>query len=179
MSSLSQKDKRALTLLLVALGIFAVIQFGFFPVLAQRRQLERKIQSRESGLAEMRTMQEEITRLSRRSTGLEELVAARPADFNLFAFLEKKCAETQVKDNITYMTPSDPSGDGPVQQVMVEMKLKGLQLNLLVSLLERIESSEHIVALQRIQIDVNEKNAGTLDVTMQVISLVRNGVVSE
>ncbi|MCI5121948.1 MAG: hypothetical protein D3908_12295, partial [Candidatus Electrothrix sp. AUS4] len=145
----------------------------------QRKQLERKIQSKEEGLAEMQTMQDEITRLSQRSTGLEVLVAARPADFSLFAFLEEKCAEVQVKDNISYMKPSDSTGDGPVQQVMVEMKLKAIRLNLLVAFLERIESSEHIVALQRIQVDVNDKDQGTLDVIMKVISLVQTGVISE
>ena len=179
MASLSQKDKRALTILLIALGIFVVMQFIFFPLLAHRKQLERKIESKENGLVEMRTMQEEITRLSRRSTGLEELVAARPADFSLFAFLEEKCAETQVKDNISYMKPSDATGDGPVQQVMVEMKLKAIRINLLVAFLERIESSKNIVALQRIQVDVNDKEQGTLDVIMKVISLVQTGVISE
>ena len=179
MASLSQKDRRALTILLVALGIFAVMQFVFFPLLAQRKQLERKIANKESGLAEMRTMQEEVTRLSQRSTGLEALVAARPANFSLFAFLEEKCAEVQVKDNISYMKPSDPAGDGPIQQVMVEMKLKAVRINLLVAFLERIESSEHIVALQRIQVDVNDKEQGTLDVIMKVISLVQTGVISE
>ena len=127
---------------------------------------------------DMREMQDEIAHLSRRSNSLEQLVAVRPADFSLFAFIEEKCAETQVKDNISYMKPSDPTGDGPVQQVMVEMKLKAIRLNLLVAFLERVESAEHIVALKRISIRVNKKEHGSLDVIMQVITLVQTGVIN-
>jgi len=179
MASLSQKDKRALMFLGIALGIFAFIQFAFSPLLAQRKQLERKIKSKESGLMEMQTMQNEINQLSIQSNSLEQMVAARPADFSLFAFLEEKCAETQVKDNISYMKPSDPSGDGAVQQIMVEMKLKAIRLNLLVAFLERVESAQHIVALKRISIQVNKKDHGTLDVIMQVISLVQTEMISD
>lgn len=177
MASLSQKDKRALTVLLVAFGLFAVIQFAFSPLLEDRKNYDRRIRKKEQDLVEMRAMQDDITRLSHRSNSLEQLVALRPADFSLFAFIEEKCAETQVKDNISYMKPSDPAGDGPVQQVMVEMKLKAIRLNLLVAFLERIESAEHIVALKRISIRVNKKEHGTLDVIMQVISLVQTGVI--
>jgi hypothetical protein len=179
MSSLSQKDKKALILLGIVLGIFAFIQFAFSPLVAQRKQLEQKIESKESGLADMQTMQNEINRLSYRSNSLEQMVAARPANFSLFAFLEEKCAETQVKDNISYMKPSDPSGDGAVQQITVEMKLKAIRLNLLVAFLERIESVQHIVALKRISIQVNKKDRGTLDVIMQVMTLVQTEMISD
>ncbi|MDU9048335.1 MAG: type II secretion system protein GspM [Candidatus Electrothrix sp. Rat3] len=179
MASLSQKDKKALMLLGIVLGIFVVIQFAFSPLIAQRNQLERKIKSKKSGLQEMQEMQNAIKQLSLRSNSLEQMVAARPADFSLFAFLEEKCAETLVKDNISYMKPSDPSGDGAVQQIMVEMKLKAIRLNFLIAFLERIESTQHIVALKRISIQVNKKDRGTLDVIMQVISLVQTEIISD
>jgi len=179
MASLRQNDQRALTILGITLALFAVMQFVFFPLFAERKQLERKIQSKEDGLVEMRAMQEEVSRLSHTSNSLEELVTARAADFSLFAFLEEKCAEVQVKDNISYMKPSDPTGEGAVQQIMVEMKLKAIRLNLLVAFLERVESSEHIVALKRISIQVNKKEIGTLDVIMQVISLVQTEMIGD
>jgi hypothetical protein len=179
MAPLTQNDKRALTILLTALVLFVIVQFAFFPLLNKRKENERKIQRKEKELVEMQSMQEEITQLSQRSNTLEQLVAARPADFSLFAFLEEKCAETQVKDNISYMKPSDPTGDGAVQQIMVEMKLKAIRINLLVAFLERVESAENIVALKRISIQVNKKDVGTLDVIMQVISLVQTKVIGD
>uniref|UniRef100_UPI00405758A0 hypothetical protein n=1 Tax=Candidatus Electrothrix sp. TaxID=2170559 RepID=UPI00405758A0 len=179
MTSLKQNDKKALIILLSALILFAVMQFALFPLLNKKKENEQKIQKMEKDLVEMQSMQEEISRLSQRSNTLEQLVAARPADFSLFAFLEEKCAETKVKDNISYMKPSDPTGEGAVQQIMVEMKLKAIRLNLLVAFLERVESTEHTVALKRISIQVNKKEVGTLDVIMQVISLIQTDVIGD
>ncbi len=56
---------------------------------------------------------------------------------------------------------------------MVEMKLKAVNLKQLVALLERIESPQNIVVLKRISIQENKKETGTLDVIMQVISLIQ------
>ena len=179
MTSLKQNDKKALIILLSALILFVVMQFALFPLLDKKKEGERKIQRMEKDLVEMQSMQEEISRLSQRSNTLEQLVAARPADFSLFAFLEEKSAETKVKDNISYMKPSDPTGEGAVQQIMVEMKLKAIRLNHLVAFLERVESIEHTVALKRISIQVNKKEVGTLDVIMQVISLIQTDVIGD
>ena len=176
---LRQKDQRALMMLVIALILFSFVQFVLFPLLTDRKQLKRKIRNKESALAEMRIMQDQIKQLSLKSNSLEQVVAARPADFSLYAFLEEKCAETQVKDNISYMEPSDPSGDGALQQIKVEMKLKAVRLNLLIAFLERVESAEHIVALKRISIQLNKKEQGTLDVIMQVITLVRTEITGD
>jgi general secretion pathway protein M len=55
---------------------------------------------------------------------------------------------------------------------MVEMKLKAINLKQLVSFLEQVESPGNLVELKRISIQENKKQEGTLDVIMQVISLV-------
>ncbi|MCI5223271.1 MAG: hypothetical protein D3924_11500 [Candidatus Electrothrix sp. AR4] len=173
MPSLSKKDRRALLIGISALLIFFMAQFVFFPFLDQRKRLKRGIKSKENGLAEMREIQGGVNQLSQQNNSLEQRVAERPESFGLFDFLEKKSAEAQVKENISYMKPSDPEGDGEVLQVMVEMKLKAVQLDRLVALLERIESPEKIVELKRISIQVNKKQQGSLDVIMQVVSLVQ------
>lgn len=171
--ALRQKDQRALIVLVLALVVFVCIQFAISPLLTERKKLEQRIKSKENGLAQMYTMQEEIKKLSHKSNSLEQMVSNRPADFSLFAFLEEQCAKAQVMDNITSMNPSDPTGDGTVQQVEVKMKLKAIQLKQLVSFLERVESSQDVVALKRISIQINKKKQGTLDVLMQVITLVQ------
>ena len=55
----------------------------------------------------------------------------------------------------------------------------GDRLNLLIAFLERVESAEHIVALKRISIQLNKKEQGTLDVIMQVITLVRTEITGD
>jgi hypothetical protein len=173
MPSLSQKDRKALLIGISVLAVFSLAQFVLFPLLDQRKRLERGIRSKENGLAEMREMQAGVSRLSRRNNSLEQRVAERLESFDLFAFLEKKSAEAQVKENISSMKPSDPVGEDSLRQVMVKMKFKAVQLDRLVAFLERIESPRNIVELKRISIQVNKKEQGTLDVIMQVVSLVQ------
>ncbi|XOF32914.1 MAG: hypothetical protein ACL93V_12965 [Candidatus Electrothrix sp. YB6] len=173
MASLSRKDRRALFILGIAVIVFAAVRFILFPLLDERKRLERGISSKENGLTEMQAMQKNISRLSRRNNTLGQRVAERPENFSLFAFLEQQSARTGVKENIAYMKPSDPTGEGSLQQIMVEMKFKAIPLNRLVDFLKRVESPEHIVELQRISVQTNKKERGTLDVIMQVISLIQ------
>lgn len=170
--ALTPKDRRALVIGISALALFLLVQFVLFPLLDKRKRLNRGISIRQKGLVEMQEMQSRYTQLSRQSNTLEQLVSRRSGEFGLFSFLEKMAAEAEVKENIAYMKPSDATGDGELQQSMVEMKLNAINLKQLVSFLERIESPENIVELKRISIQENKKQEGTLDVIMQVISLV-------
>ena len=174
-AKLSQNDRRALAVCAAALLLFGLAQFVVFPLLDSRKRLIRGIASREKAVAEMRTLQAEISQFSRQSSSLSERAARLPAAFSLFSFLEQKGEEAKVKDNILYIKPSDTvSGEGGLEQVAVEMKLQAVPLDRLVALLERIESPEHLVGIERISLLGNKKkDQGGLDAVMRVISLKR------
>lgn len=174
MPALSQKDRRALLICLVVLVLFILVRFVLFPLLDERKRLERGIEIKEKGLVEMQAMQAEVSQFSHQNNTLGQRVAERPESFGLFAFLEQKGAEAKVKENILYMKPSDTAGEGELQQVAVEIKLQAVYLAELTSFLGLIESPENIVELERITILVNKKEPGTLDATMRVISLVQD-----
>ena len=171
--ALTQKDRKVLAIGIGALVLFLLVQFVLFPLLDKRKRLDRGISTKQKGLVEMREMQSRYRQLSMQSNTIEKRVSRRSGEFGLFSFLEKMAAETKVKRNIAYMKPSDATGEGALQQIMVEMKLNAMNLKQLVAFLERIESPENIVELKRISIQENKKQEGTLDVIMQVISLVR------
>jgi len=172
--ALTEKDRRALIIGCAVLAFFLLVQFVFFPLLDKRNRLERGIQKRQKALIELQEMQSRYNQLSLQSESLEQQLARRSENFSLFSFLEKMAAAAEVKENIVYMKPSDAVGEGGVLQVMVEMKLKAVSLSRLVAFLERIESPDVLVELKRISIQENKKQKGTLDVIMQVISLVRS-----
>uniref|UniRef100_UPI0040571470 type II secretion system protein GspM n=1 Tax=Candidatus Electronema sp. TaxID=2698783 RepID=UPI0040571470 len=175
MRQLSQKDRRALLICGAVLLIFGAVQFVLFPLLEQRKRLERGIRAREQGLEEMRATQAEISQFSRQNNSLGERVARRAPDFSLFNFLEQQAVEGKLKENIQYMKPSDPTGEGELQQAAVEMKLQDIQIHELVNLLERIESPDHVVEVERLTVQASRKaeRDGSLDVIMRVISLVQ------
>ena len=174
MMSLTKKDRRALLIGLGVVAFFLLVQFVFFPLLDARNRLERGIQRRHKALIELQEMQYRYKQRSLQTNTLEQQLSRRRENFSLFSFLEKMAAEAAVKENIVYMKPSDTVAEGVLQQIMVEMKLKAVSLTRLVAFLERVESPEELVELKRISIQENKKQAGTLDVIMQVISLVRD-----
>ena len=171
--ALTNKDRRALMIGLGVLAFFLLVQFVFFPLLDTRSRLERGIQRRHKALVELNEMQSRYKQRSLQNNTLEQRLAGRRGNFSLFSFLEKMAADTAVKQNIVYMKPSDAVEEGALQQIMVEMKLKAVSLTRLVAFLERVESPDELVELKRISIQENKKQEGTLDVIMQVISLVR------
>ena len=173
MKALTNKDRKTLMIGTGVLAFFLLVQFVFFPLLDRRDPLERGIQRRQKALVELKELQSRYNQLSLQNNSLEQQLARRSDDFSLFSFLEKMAAVTEVKENIVYMKPSDAVGDGDLQQIMVEMKLKAVSLPQLVAFLERIESPAELVELKRISIQENKKQQATLDVIMQVISLVR------
>ncbi|HHD57302.1 MAG TPA: hypothetical protein ENK89_06475 [Desulfobulbaceae bacterium] len=81
--------------------------------------------------------------------------------------------QSKIKDHIAYMKPSSMTGEGTLRQIMVEMKLQAIGIGQLVDFLNHIESPENIVTIKRISIRENKKIEQSLDVLIQVISVVR------
>ncbi len=168
---LSRRDRIALAVGAVALLLFVLLQFVFFPLLERRQRLEKGIATREQALVEMRQMQERFRKLHRQNSSLSRQLARRDRNFSLFSFLEQQASATGIKQNIAYMKPSSVQGDGAVRQTTVEMKFKAISLKQLVSFLEQIEAPAKLVAVRRISIQENKKETATLDVILQVISI--------
>ncbi len=169
--ALTPRDRTALTIGGLVLLVFILVQFILFPLLDRRKRLEKTVTLREQHLAEMQTMQQRYSRLHARSSGLAQQLASREKGFSLFSFLEQMASQAGVKEHIAYMKPSTMTGEGTLQQVMVEIKLQTIGLAQLVSFLELIESPKNVVEIKRISIQENSKSKGTLDVILQVISI--------
>ncbi|WP_457572835.1 type 4a pilus biogenesis protein PilO [Desulfolithobacter sp.] len=171
--TLDTRDRTALMIGALAVGLFVFLQFVVFPLAEKQRRLERGIAVREKSVQEMRDMQERYRQLHARVNSLQVQLEKRSPDFSLFSFLEKMATMTGVKERIVYMKPSTVQGDGPFRQNMVEMKLQGISLQQLVDLLKMVEAPENIVAIKRITIQENKKEQGMLDVIMQVVTVER------
>jgi len=169
--AISRRDRTALTVGAIVLLVFVLVQFVLFPLLDKRRRLEKTVTSRRQHLAEMQAMQQRYSRLHARSSGLEEQLAKRAGDFSLFSFIEQQGGQAGVKEHIAYMKPSTMTGKGALREVMVEIKLQAIGLAQLVRFLDSIESPQNVVEIKRISIQENTKNKGTLDVVLQVISI--------
>jgi len=70
------------------------------------------------------------------------------------------------------MKPSVATGEGPLQESLVELKLQEATLEGLVNFLKLVESTENVVSLRRIAIQESGKTKGYIDVTMQIVTYI-------
>ena len=152
------------------IGSFFLFQYLINPFFEKRERLQRGIQAKEAGQAEILRLSAEYKNLQRGSQNLEKLLARREKGFTLFAFLEKAAGDCGVKERIKYMKPSSSKGAGPYKESMVEMKLEGITLNQLTDYLYLVESLENIVTIRRISIKENVKEAGYLEAVLQALT---------
>jgi general secretion pathway protein M len=171
MKQLNQREKIAVGIGAGALFLFILFQFIIFPLTDGRDNLTKRLSSREKAVTEMRVMRERYQKFTEQSGSLASQLAQREPGFSLFSFLEKGAADSDVKDQIAYMKPSDSVESDQIKQSQVEMKLQAVSLQQLIMFLEQVESPEQLVGIDRITIQGNTAEEGTLDVTLQMASV--------
>jgi general secretion pathway protein M len=171
MKQLNQREKIAVGIGAGALFLFILFQFIIFPLTDGRDNLTKRLSSREKAVTEMRVMRERYQKFTEQSGSLASQLAQREPGFSLFSFLEKGAADSDVKDQIAYMKPSDSVESDQIKQSQVEMKLQAVSLQQLIMFLEQVESPEQLVGIDRITIQDNTAEEGTLDVTLQMASV--------
>lgn len=176
MKQLNQREKIAVAIGAAALLVFGLLQFVVFPLVDGRAKLNKRLATRETAVTEMRLLQERFQKINRKSGALVTSLADREPGFSLFSFLEQSAADSEVKELIAYMKPSEATENEQFKQSQVEMKLQAVSLEKLVRFLEQVESPERLVGVDKITIQDNTKEAGTLDVTLLMVSVDQAGV---
>ena len=171
MRQLNQREKLSVGIGGGALFLFVLLQFIVFPLTDGRDKLTKRLSSREKAVAEMRVLQERYQTITQQSGSLASQLAQREPGFSLFSFLEQGAADSEVKEQIAYMKPSESLESDQFRQSQVEMKLQAVSLKQLVMFLEHAESPEQLVGIDKITIQDNSKDEGTLDVTLQMASI--------
>ena len=167
---LGKREKLFVQLAVVAVAAFCLLQFGVFPVLADRKRLQKSIAAKEKGLVEMVRLSQEYAVLKQRSHTAENVIKKRPPGFTLFSFLEKAAGKAGVKRHIKYMKPSSAKSEGGWKETMVEMKLDKISLKRLMDYLVLIELSKKAIQIKRCAVTDNKGRKGTLDVVLQAVT---------
>ncbi len=153
---------------------FLILQFAITPYFDARKKLENSIAKKKSDLIELQTLQQEYRTLKAEAGGIKEQLQKRAANFSLFSFLDSQATEAEIKDLISYMKPATSEGDGDLLESSVEMKLQRISLEKLVAYLERVESPENVVSIERISIQESSKENSGLEVILQIMTFMDN-----
>lgn len=158
--------------------LFLLLQFIVFPLLDGRERLSKRVVAREKAVVEMRLLQERFRKMGQQTGSISAVLAQRDPSFSLFSFLEEKAAGCEVKDLIAYMKPSESTEHDQFKQSQVEMKLQAVGLSKLVTFLEQVEAPDQLVAVDKLTIQENAKEAGTLDATLVMVSVDQAGTAA-
>jgi len=140
MPSLSARDKNAILTAGVLLMLFAVIQFIYFPLADQKRDLQRIRAAEQDALITMQALSSKFSDMNR--TANQNQIHNRPETFTLFSFLDTRAERSGVKQHIDYMKPASQAVDGrPYTLSKVQLKLTSVYLDQCIDFLTRVESS--------------------------------------
>lgn len=166
-------------LILALGGLFVVVvicyQIIVAPYFEARGRLQSSIERKKEELTEIRLLQQEYGALRREEGGIKANLAKRPAGFTLFTFLDQQAEKARVKPQIIYMKPSVISGEGQLDESIVELKLQEVTLERLVDYLRLTESEKNVVSIRRISIQTSANKEGYLDVILQIVTFVEAG----
>ncbi len=163
LNSLSKRERLVLLAAGVVLGVFILLAGVVSPVLEYRSRLTSSVKAHDS---ELRRVYDLSARIRAAGSVSRTAGAAQSADFTLFGFLEELAARVKVNDRIEYMKPISESGDSAREAV--EVKIRSVFQDDLISLLYDIEHSPYSLKIKRLNIRRVERDS-CLDVTFQVV----------
>ena len=167
--TLQPRDKIAVTVAGVAIGIFLILQLIIFPVIDRRDRLASEIKSKTVDLREIQELKKEYENLTRYTRDLESRLKNRAKGFTLFSFIDKLAGSSGIKGNIAYMKPSTSNlKNSSYSLSMVEMKITALTLEQLSTFVHGIEDDQQLVWVKRLSISKGDKNKSLLTSVLQV-----------
>lgn len=151
------------------LVFFIIVQWIVFPYLDGKETLKRQVEQKTKDLTEMLVLKSQYEARIGATDASRIHFAPRETGFTLFTFLDKLAGETNIKDHITYMKPSNSeSKDGSYKISEVELKLKAVTLKQLTDYLYGVETNANALFVKRLTVDQSAKPEGYIDVVMQV-----------
>lgn len=150
--------------------VFLAYQFGIEPFFQKKERLEQALVRQRTAVIEMQLLQQQYQELKANRGDILERVKRRPADFNLFTFVEQRATAVRVKDRLTSMKPATTSWQNGLRQSEVEVKVEEVVLSQLIDFLIEIESIENAAFVRRIVVQKSRRESGLLDALISIVT---------
>lgn len=166
---LKPREKRVIIAAAGSVVLLAAMALVIGPLIRSQRLLEAQIASKQKTLSDMLALQSTYVRARTRAQAARSYLNRRRKGFTLFSFLDDLTGKAKVKQNISYMKPAIKKfKDMPFKTSRVEMKLKAVTLNQLISYLKLVETSEQSVFVKRLALIRKGKTQKRLDAVMLI-----------
>jgi general secretion pathway protein M len=140
------------------------------PVMATIDKLDRQAKRKAKDSQELALVAQEYMVKQARIAKLEERIPSPPAQFSLLAFLEEATTTAQIRDRIAGMQPQAPIVVQGYQETAVDLRLDGVSLPQLLTLLMAIERAPYDVQVHHLQLKPKYDNPVNLDATLKIVT---------
>ena len=157
--------------ILAGTGIAALIllvQFAILPFWEERERVAKAVDAQEKILKEMNAQLAEHRVLKRDMDTIQRAMAARPANFTLYSFVERKARESGVRPNVKAINPSRGMNAGSYEEAMADLILEKLTLRQLVQFLYLADSPRDAVRVRKLTVRKSLESPEYLAVTVQL-----------
>ncbi len=162
---ISPKTRRiVLSLALSLVGAMAIYQWVVVPLQLEQTRIRSRIEQASGYLHEITVLGERYLRQTRALQARGKTVCKRSDTFTLFAFVESLAAKDGLRDKIVFMRPAQKTLAGDRIEELVEMRLTGVDLEMLVPYLFHLETAPEQVRVKRLSIRSRPRNQNLLDV---------------
>ena len=154
------------------IGLLIIVHFIITPLIENKNQMQRNLQTKKTELEEMRRLQTEYDALKQNLQQSQISIGKREKGFTLYSFMNRLAGQAGIKDRISYMKPTNTvQKNSKYKLSRVEMKLDGITLEQLTSYLYGIETSKNMVIVKKLSISKKEKKGNFVNVILQVETL--------
>jgi len=155
-----------------ALVVLVIIQWVIFPVMDNHSRAKSALAANQRILKQLIPLGAEYGGLKQDVAQIDGMLSARPRDFNLFSYLERRTGDAAIKSHVKYMNPSKTTASGPYEEAAVDMKLEMVTLKQLLGFIYLIESPTDMVKIKNFAITKNREKGEYLNATLQVVTYI-------
>ncbi|MCX7982037.1 MAG: hypothetical protein N2572_03895 [Syntrophales bacterium] len=156
--------------LAVIIAIFSLLAWSWAK--EEIRKNKDLLTSKEKAYSEFNQLYREYRQTKDLEIKVKQLIAQRPRDFNLNAWVERKLAHLGIKGNVKSIPPDKLSSYGGLHGVGVVVELEGVTLKQLIEILNQIDQPGEMVYVTSVSVGANRDRAGYLNVGMDLFTWV-------
>jgi general secretion pathway protein M len=169
-TNLDKKQRRLVTGGAIFVFIVLILEFGIFPFRDAQGKIRQAVQVNQKKLNEMIILDKEFVRQEVKTARVKKVLAARPGDFSLFSYLEKRAQQASVKGNIKNMSSSRGAQTANYEESLIDMRLDKITIKQLTDFLYYAESPSDLIKIKRITVSKMKESPEYLSAQLQLAS---------
>jgi general secretion pathway protein M len=150
--------------------IALILEIAVFPFREAKEKLTKAVQTNQKKLNEIIKLDAEFTLQEAAMERIKRTMSTRSADFTLFAYLEKKAMQANVRGRIKYMNSSRGTQSASFEESLIDMKLDKITIKQLTDFLYFVESPADMVRIKKITISKMKESPEYLSAQLQISS---------